>query len=232
MSNEEYEQDAQSEGDDTAGQGEESFDSGEMGDAGFIGEQPKKPISKSTLVMMAIIAASIGGMYFMHQRAGMPTADAADPKATQVIKQFMSDKDKNSAQMQKMIKETQSVVDQFLNYPNLKQIPLTELSNNPFKMLPAKDDAADSEKARIKREQEERLAHEAQKNQIAKAANALNLQSIVVSGARKACMINNTLVMEGQTIEDGDKQFTVEKITRGVVTVKCGEYRFELTMRK
>jgi hypothetical protein len=232
MSNEEYEQDAQSETEGEGAASEESFDSEEMGDGSFVSEEAKKPMSKSTLVMVVIIALAIGGMYFMHQRASATAAEPADTKATQVIKQFMSEKEKNSAQMRKMIDETKAVVDQFLNYPNLKQIPLAELQSNPFRMMAPKDDAAETEAARLKKLKEDQARLSAEKAQIEKAAQSLNLQSIVTSGARKACMINNTLVMEGQSVQEGDKQFTVVKITSKQVTVKCGEHEFPLSMRK
>ena len=75
--------------------------------------EPKKPISKSTLVMIVIILCAKAGMYFMYKRSTPAAAEASDTKATQVIKQFMSDKDKNFTLMQKMLTETKGVVDQF-----------------------------------------------------------------------------------------------------------------------
>jgi hypothetical protein len=61
-----------------------------------------------------------------------------------------------------------------------------------------------------------------------KASTALQLQSIVHSGSRKACMINNTLYAEGQQVD----QFTIEKIEASRVIVKSGAYRFELKMQR
>ena len=57
---------------------------------------------------------------------------------------------------------------------------------------------------------------------------ALRLQSIIHSGSRKACMINNTLYLQGQQVE----QFLIEKIEPDRVVVKTGAYRFDLKMQK
>src|SRR5437660_1597989 len=76
-----------------------------------------------------------------------------------------------------------------------------------------------SEEAK-RRKEEERQA-------VVKAVQGLQLQSIMHSTARQACMINNTLYREGQQI-DG---FTIEKITTSSVIVKNGTYRFELKMQ-
>jgi hypothetical protein len=47
-------------------------------------------------------------------------------------------------------------------------------------------------------------------------------------GARKSCMVNNTLYTEGQQV-DG---FTIEKIAPDSVIVRNGSYRFELRMQR
>jgi hypothetical protein len=57
----------------------------------------------------------------------------------------------------------------------------------------------------------------------------LNLQTIMArDGKRKMCMINNKLLRTGEQV-DG---FTIEDISTDAVTVKRGEMRFELKLRK
>jgi hypothetical protein len=221
MSNEEYEQDDQNQ--EGGGSGEQSYES-ELSDGSFVVAEPKKPISKSTLVMIVIILCAKAGMYFMYKRSTPAAAEANDAKATQVIKQFMSDKDKNFTLMQKMLTETKGVVDQFMNYPNLKQIPLTDLQNNPFAMAKPSDD----------RPKPPPIGEdpEVQKTAIKNAANALRLQSVVTSGASKACMVNNTLYTEGQIIQADDLSFMIEEIAPNKVIVKCGNLKFQLSMQK
>src|SRR5688572_21069770 len=182
MSIEDIEQDAQGQGDSDGG--EESYDS-EVGDSAFVAGETRKPISKTTVIMFVIILCAKAGMYYMYKRTTPTKADAADTKSTQVIKQFMSDKEKNFSLMQKMLKDTESVVNQFMTYPSLKQIPLTDLNGNPFKMAGGKQEEDTDAKAKAKaaKEEAERLA--AEKSTFDRAAAGLRLQSIVTSGARK-----------------------------------------------
>ena len=125
--------------------------------------------------------------------------------------------------MQTMLKDTEKVVKQFLEYPSLTQVPLSSLHTNPFKSGAEKpaDKVDDTEEALARKREEERLA-------ATKSSEALKLQSIIYSGSRKACMINNTLYKEGEQIE----QFTIEKIEPGRVIVKTGQYRFELKSKR
>ena len=72
-----------------------------------------------------------------------------------------------------------------------------------------------------------RKKQEDEKILVKRAADNLQLQSIL-HGTRKACMINNSMCLEGQQI-DG---FVIEKINPGSVVLKNGSYRFELQMQK
>ena len=230
MSIEEIEQDARSEGEpEGEAGGDESYNSEELGDSAFVASENRKPISKTTVGMFAVIIAAMGGMYFMHQRSGPAKADAADVRSTQVIKQFMSEKEKNFTLMQEMIKNTEAVVKQFTSYPSVKQIPLTDLHGNPFRITPVKPDE-NTAKARAEKEAKERAAAEA--SAFKKAVENLRLQSIVTSGSRKACMINNTLYMAGQTIEADGVSLTIEKIAPNRVDVKSGTHSAQLSMKK
>jgi hypothetical protein len=126
--------------------------------------------------------------------------------------------------MEKMLRETEKVVQQFLNYPSMKQVPLGELQTNPFRFRAPQVEGQvpnETEAQAKKKREEERQA-------IIKAVGGLNLQSVIHSGARKACMINNTMYSEGQQVDS----FIVEKINPGTVVVKNGAYRFELRMQK
>ena len=230
MSIEDIDQDAQGQGDSEGG-GEESYDS-ELGDSSFVVGETKRPISKMTVIMFVIILCAKAGMYYMYKRTTASKADAADAKSTQVIKQFMSDKEKNFSIMQKMIKDTESVVNQFMNYPSLKQIPLSDLQANPFKMKGAKQEEHDGAKAaaRAAKEEAERIA--ALKAAFEKAVNGMRLQSIVTSGARKACMINNTLYVVGQVVELEGLTLTIADIAPNRVEVRSGDQSAVLSMKK
>lgn len=184
----------------------------------------KQPMGKGSVVMFVILAVAGAGTYFMYARTGPQTANAADPKAQQVINQFMTDRDKNLGTMKKMLRDTEAVVKQFLNYPSVKQVPLSNLvGGNPFRMMIAKvpeNPHLDEEAAKKKREEERAAAR--------LAANNLLLQSVMSNGARKSCMINNTLYTEGEKVDS----FLIEKISSDGVIVRSGVYRFNVPIQR
>jgi hypothetical protein len=203
--------------------GAPQFETGDdAGDSAFVVTAEKEPLSKGPLAMFILLVVAGAGTYFMYVRTGAQTAGAAtDVKAQQVIKQFMTEREKNPDAMRKMLLETEEKVRWFRSYPGDNQRPLTA---NPFRMTPL-DDAGktprlDDERAKKQRE-EERIA-------VLKAVNALQLQSVMHSDARQSCMINNSLYLEGQQVEG----FTIEKISPNAVIVRNGSYRFELRMQR
>ena len=192
------------------------------GDSAFVLTQEKQPLSKGSVAMFVLLAVAGAGTYFMYVRTGPQTAGAAvDVKAQQVIKQFMSEREKNPDAMKKMLLETEEKVRWFRNYPGDNQRPLVA---NPFRMTPVDDGSKpatqDNERDKKLRE-EERIA-------VLKSVNALQLQSVMHSEARKSCMINNSLYLEGQQVE----AFTIERISPNAVIVRNGSYRFELRMQR
>jgi hypothetical protein len=200
-------------------------------DGEFIVEGEKAPANKGTLLLFGLVLIAAGGVYFMYARGGPDAASAASAEAAQAkqtISQFLDGGEKNMVAMQKMLQETEKVVDQFLKYPSMQQVPLESLATNPFQQKIAKSPTEDAEaKARAAAEVEAKRKEE-ERQAVLKAVDALNLQTIMSSGARKSCMINGTLFTEGQVIEG----FTIDKITAGAVIVKNGSYRFELKMKK
>jgi hypothetical protein len=219
--------------DQSSGDGDQlasALSSGDMGDANFVVETTSKAPAKSTIALFLVLVVGAGSVYFMYRRTGPQSASAAASKETteakKTISTFLSGKESNIKAMESMLKNTQMVVQQFLAYPSVTQVPLSDLRTNPFR---AKERTANNggpqenlnDIAERRRREEERVS-------IRKAADGLQLQSIMFSDARKACMINNTLYREAQMI-DG---FTIEKINPSSVIVKNGPYRFELGLRR
>jgi hypothetical protein len=195
------------------------------GDEAIIVPESKGTVSKGTIVLFAILVLGAGGFYFMYRQSGPKAASASSVKETAAAKKtistFLNGGDTNIKTMEALIKNTEKVVQQFIKYPTKTQIPLEDLRTNPFRQYEkqAKPDPTVANDKR--RQEEERLA-------VLKAVQGLQLQSIMYSDTRKACMINNILYREGQPLDS----FTIEKITQSSVVVKNGPYRFELTMQK
>jgi len=204
------------------GGGEDTPDFNAGGDnTDFVVSTPKKQLNMTSVVLFGLIALGGGALYLMHLRTGPAEASAANPQANATVEQFLSGGQTNIIQMERMLRDTQKVVDQFLTYPSVTQIPLTALQTNPFRQIEDKGpDASVSEAAAKKKKEEERLAIKA-------AAEALQLQ-LVMMGAKSSCMINNSVYREGQVVEG----FTVEKINANSVIVRNGTYKFELKTQR
>jgi hypothetical protein len=193
----------------------------------FVTGEEKKPANRTTMVMFLIIALGGGGLYFMHWRTGPSSAAAGTVKsadtatANKTIGQFLSGGPSNIKSMETMLRNTEKVVQQFNAYPSVKQIPLSNLQTNPFRQASANDPSAEDEEAKKKLE-DQRLA-------VQKSFQSLQLQSIMHGGSKNtACLINNTLYREGQTVNG----FSIEKISTDSVSIRQGAWRFDLKMQK
>jgi len=212
----------ESAGGDAAGQ-DGSLDFNQAQNTDFVVTEPKKKLNTTTAVLFVVVALGGGALYLMHLRAGPSSAAAAaNPAANATVEQFLNGGQTNIVQMERMLKETQKVVDQFLAYPSVTQIPLTALQTNPFRQLLGGDSSAAASAAELARKKEE------EKAAMLKALQGLQLQSVISMGAKSTCMVNNAMYREGQKVED----FTIEKITSNSVIVRNGTYRFELKMQR
>ena len=173
-------------------------------------------------VMLALLLAGAAFTYFMYVKTGPQIANAAiAPEATSsnvTVASFVTAAPANVKVMERLLKNTQKTVQQFMAYPSVKQIPLSDLKTNPFR--PAHADQADASAARTRTDQQRQTALRAVQN--------LQLQSVLVNDKNRSCMINNGLYLEGQQVD----QFTVESIAAGSVVVRTGVYRFELKMQR
>jgi hypothetical protein len=182
----------------------------------------KKPTNQSALMLFAILIVGGAGIYGMYLRAGPRSANAApasvaDAEAT--ISDFMQGGTGSVSLLRKLLDGTANIVQQFKS-PQVAQVPLDDLKSNPFHMASAKAPTGeDAEALARKKKEEQRLA-------ALKAVQLLRLQTVVVHSDHKACMINNTLYQEGDTV-DG---FVLEHINTNSVIVKNGAFRFALRM--
>lgn len=193
----------------------------------FVYEEQKKPGGKGLLFLLGLLAVAGGGLYLMSLRAG-PSKAAANPEvesANKTISQFLSKGQDNVKAMESMLRDTEKIVRQFLAYPSVTQVPLEELKTNPFRHQASADRTADASRQQL---DAERRRREEERQRVLQAVQSLQLRSIIHSGTRRACLVNNTLYLEGQTVEG----FLVEKINPGSVIVKQDAYRFELRLQQ
>jgi len=192
---------------------------------GFVVDSGKKSIATGTLVLVGLLAACAGGTYLMYVKSGPKVAAASVEvqRSEQTINTFLSNDRDNIKQMKDLLHTTQRAVSQFLAESGKKQVPIEELQTNPFRLkLPKPAEPTEDETAAAARKlkaEEEKKAHE--------IADGLHLQSIM-RGRRNSCMINNTLLTQGQQIEG----FVVEAINQGSVVLARGDVRVEKKIDK
>ncbi|HEX8521872.1 MAG TPA: hypothetical protein VF669_06410 [Tepidisphaeraceae bacterium] len=187
----------------------------------FVTGEEKKSQSTQYMLLGGLLLLAPAVLWYMSNRGPASAAAATidqPPAAAQTVHTFLDSGQDGIKAMRAMLTSTEKVVNEFLSYPSMTQVPLTELKTNPFRSSAVAGESGDA--ADKKKREEERAA-------VVKAVQTLQLQSIM-SGKKSACMINNTLYTEGQQVN----QFTVEKISNGVVIVRSGQYRFELKMQK
>lgn len=191
-------------------------------DFSFVAEE-KPARGSGSVILFALVLAAAGATYFMYWKAGPKSAVAAtsaeSKEASTTIQQFLTDGHVSLKAMEEMRRNTEAVVERFTNYPSMTQVPLSALKANPFRMLPQVPAADVTEAA-------ERRRREQLRETTVKAVQSLALQSVMISDARSACMINNTLYTEGQQVDI----FVIEKVTKNAVVVQANRFRFELKM--
>ena len=191
----------------------------DMGDDG-----EKKPSKwRGSQVLIGLIGLGLAGTYFMYVKTGPASASAMPATAAhKSVNDFLTAGPANIKTMEKMLKNTEKVVQQFLAYPAVTQVALADLKTNPFRQtaVKAKADGVDENVVAKQREAEKQAA--------LSAVRTLNLQSVLVSDKNRSCMINNAMYLEGQQVDT----FAIERITAASVVVRRGAYRFELQMNR
>lgn len=182
------------------------------------------------LLLVGLVLLGGGVLYLMHLRGGPKTvqASAESSKAKSTISEFLSNKN-GVEEMRATLKNTEKMVDQFVNQSADNQVPVEDLKTNPFQLRPAaKPENPDDEKARLAAEA---AAAEAQRKaqeqaQVKKDASALRIESILLGGKQRICMINNSSYVVGQEING----FKIQAIEKGYVVVSKAGYTLKISM--
>lgn len=216
-----------SEQDQALQQGEEveTFDAVEEESGIFV--EPETSSNRSALLLFGLLAIGGAAVWLMYTHGGARQAEVASAERTataaQTISTFLSDGEANRKLMEQTLRNTEKVVEKFLNYPSTTQVPLSDLRTNPFMHVASTTLRTEEEDLEAQRKRQE-----AERVEILKAVQRLQLQSVMHSDTMRACMIGNTLYQEGQEVNG----FTIERINPNAVIVRNGAYRFELRMQR
>jgi len=195
---------------------------GEDLDGSFVSS--RKPADKGALGVLMLLVAFGGGLYFMYLHNGPSSASAATREqaaATTTIDEFLKGNGSSNL-MEQTLRDTEKVVHEFQSTSTKPQVPVSDLSTNPFRLKQPENGAKEDDSSARARE---RML--AERSRISHEAASLELQS-VMHGSNSACMVNNAMYHVGDTIGS----FKVDEIRTRSVIVKQGPYRFELTMKR
>lgn len=190
----------------------------------FVEGEGKKKSTTPLLLALLLVVGGVGGyMYFVKQgpaaasAATTATSNTTDA-AKKTINEFLSDGGKDLANMESMLRNTESVVKQFLAYPTMTQVPLRDLQTNPFRFAPPPDQQAAVEAAKRARDELRQKA--------VKAASELRVESIMTGRQGGSAIINGRPVKAGDTVGE----FTIEEVKQGSVIVRDANFRLELRL--
>jgi hypothetical protein len=136
--------------------------------------------------------------------------------AREVVGKYLSGDRDGLSQLQALLADTDAKVQGCLSDREAIQIPLSKLRADPFKGAFAADSPI-AVAADLRKSDDERIA-------MLQDVEKLQLQSVVSSGDRPVCMIDNRFYREGEQIGN----FTIERIGGSEVVVRERDYRFEL----
>lgn len=190
------------------------------------GSAPKTETRPGAFIVLAL--AVLGGGGYLFYKNGPGKAAAATPGAAvtsdaqKSIAEFLQVQGSDVSSIQKGLSNTERVVKQFNSYASMTQIPLAELSSNPFKAeIP--ETPAEPAATQPAPHADEAARAEALKKATDAAAN-LRIESILIGKkAAPSAMINGQFVRVGDKIEG----FKVESIKPGVVLLTDGQFHFE-----
>jgi len=198
-------------------------------DASDLAIETPKPRNNAMMVLAMLVVLGVGAVMFMRMKAG-PKPAAASPEAATAkatINQFLTDGSKNITAMRELLKNTEKVVQQFLNYPSMTQVKLEDLKTNPFRFAAVKLDDPNADAEAKRQAAAKRLI--AEKEAFTKIVQQIKLQSILHAGAgTSTCMINNATYTEGQELNS----LKIQKITPNSVVFTKGSLQAEVKINR
>jgi hypothetical protein len=171
------------------------------------------------IAILLVVEAGVGAMYLETRRVQKTIEAAAKPAAAGGV----IDKGTSSlVELEKTIVETQRLVAR-VNAQNTVIAASNQTIGDPFEYVPQEPDpqVPTEQVARNPGEPDPRAVLTAQ-------AEKIVLQSILVGPAKRSCLVNGNLYVEGQTIGP----FTLESITPEQIVLRAGEFTFVRTMRR
>ncbi|MCI0498316.1 MAG: hypothetical protein L0Y36_01360 [Planctomycetales bacterium] len=167
-----------------------------------------KKVRQSTMLVAAVFAVGVLGVWFMVKKATPATADAASSQDQSQIEAALT---QLNAMQTEMNTQMNSVVGRFYQFSNVDQVGVDELKKNPFlRELDFTEETGGPDTDAFRAQQQLRFQEEAQRRQM-----SLELWSVTATPKGMCCMINDKVLYVGDTFRD----MTVTSIEGKTVTL-------------
>ncbi len=182
------------------------------------GAMSRLKLDRSTTGLLILVGLASAGLFYMQVRTAPLLALGAEQTASEAaIQTFLAAGESNIAKLQQSMKATRATVDQFTATP--ATLAAAKVERDPY---------AEPAVPRTAPKIEPAINRDADRNTLLAAAKQINVQSVIIGNGRRACLLNNKLYFEGQSVTD----FKIELITQSAVTVSRDGLRFELRLNK
>jgi hypothetical protein len=180
----------------------------------------KKSLNRGTVILLASCLLGVGAIFFLRQQPEVTSVENKEVEARVDTALAKLGKDTIQDNTKQVFEDTEEMVRVFYEYPAKQQVSVDELQRNPFSSLLVKDPGAKDVDDALERQA--RLREE-----LTKKLNALELQSVIPTGAGGAqCMISGEVYSEGELVDI----FKIKSIKQGQVLLMANEMDFTLKL--
>ncbi len=179
--------------------------------------ESKKRSRMTNAAVGVLILAAVGGLFFMYTKSGPAGASAAGD--AQAMKSMLDDSARNVSAMRQQQKELEKTVEQFKKFPAAAQVKLDDLQRDPF------NETSTPKAPKADGDSKSREQHQAD---AMKRVQSLRVQSVMLGGQSRSCMVDGKMRSEGEEFND----FTIERINPDGVIVRHAGFRFLLQVQR
>jgi len=187
---------------------------------------PKLPLSKENALLAGLFVAGMIAVYLLGLRGGPAEASASQRAAERQVDSALQQLDRMLPDAAPGRSKAKQVVDTFYYEARQRQIPIEQLSGNPFVFtLPAPR----AEPLRTTRTEATDLRTQPEDDvDVSQAVKNLRLQSVLMGTHGATAMISNNMLTEGQEIQG----WTVKTILPREVILTWKDRQYVLSMPK
>jgi hypothetical protein len=185
-----------------------------------------RSLKQGNLLLAALFAAGIVGVYLLSLRNGPAVASAQEQDNEAAVATALSELKVEAARQAKPSDKALALVDTFYYETRQRQVPLEHLAGNPFEYKPRASENP-SPLSAAATDAGEAPVENLRSTEAMAAVRQLKLQSVLTGPHGATAMISNNLLTEGQAIQG----WTVAKIDPREVTLTWKDQSAKLKLQ-